>query len=141
MDDLLGGEQSAAFLHVRENDGIAFLGLHTGVLAGVVGVAALVVHGHHHLHAVAAAGLVVVGTEAGGGVDAARTGIHRDIIGEDQTAGLGQERMLREHILIEVAGVGLDDGVVLDLANGHDLLDERLGDDVHFAVVVVADDG
>ena len=141
VHDFLGSEEGAGLLHIVEDDGVGLLHEHSLILAGIVGVAALIVDGHDHIHAVAAAGLIVVRAEAGRGVDAARTGIHRDIIGEDQTAGLGQERMLREHILIEVAGVGLDDGVVLDLANGHDLLDERLGDDVHFAVVVVADDG
>src|SRR5699024_2881673 len=61
VDDLFLGKEHAGFLHVLEDDGITFLGLETGVLAGVVGVATLVVHGHHHVHAVAQAGLVVVG--------------------------------------------------------------------------------
>ena len=67
-------------------------------------------------------------------MDAACTGVHGDIVGQHQTAGLGQEGMRSEHILEEAAGVGLDDLVLVDTADCHDLLDERLGDDVHFAV-------
>ena len=104
-------------------------------------MAALIVDGHDHVHAVAAAGLIVVRAEAGRGVDAAGTGIHRDVIGQHQAARLGQERMLGEHVLIEVTGVGLKDRVVLDVADGHDLFDERLGDDVHLAVILVLHDG
>ena len=71
MDDVLASEEHAALLHVRQDDGVGLIGLHTGVLAGVLRVAALVVHGDHHLHAVALAGLVVIRAEAGGRVDAA----------------------------------------------------------------------
>ena len=73
-------------------------------------------------------------------MDAAGTGIHRDIVGENQTGGLGQEGMRCQHVLIEVAGMSLDDRVVLDVADGHDLFDERLGDDVHLAVILVLHD-
>ena len=135
VDDLLGGEQSAAFLHVRENDGVAFLGLHTGVLAGVVGVASVVVHGDDQIHAVAHAGLVVVGTEAGGGVDTARTGIHGDVLGVHQTGGLVDEGMLCQHILKELAGVGGDDLVMLEAADVHDLVHQGFRHDIGLAVV------
>ena len=141
VDDLLGGEQRAALLHILQDHGVRFLDQHPGVFARVVGVAALIVHGNDHVHAVAAAGLIVVRAEAGRGVDAAGTGIHRDVIGQHQAARLGQERVLGEHVLIEVTGVGLKDRVVLDVADGHDLFDERLGDDVHLAVILVLHDG
>ena len=141
VDDFLGGEQHARFLHVLENDGVGVVDDHAGILACVVGVAALVVHRNDHVHAVALAGLIVVCAEAGRGVDAAGTGIHCDIVGENQTGGLGQEGMRCEHVLIEVTGVGLKDRVVLDVADGHDLFDERLGDDVHLAVILVLHDG
>ena len=95
VDDLLAGKERAALLHIRQDDGVGLLGLHPGVLAGVVGVAALIVHRHHHIHAVAQAGLIVVGTEAGGGVDAAGTGVHGDVVRQHQTAGLGQEGVVR----------------------------------------------
>ena len=97
-------------------------------------MSALIVDGDDHVHAVALAGQIVVCAEAGGGVDAACAGVHGDIVGEEQAAGLGQEGMRSEHILKEAAGVGLDDLVLVDTADLHDLLDERLGDDVHFAV-------
>ena len=141
MDDLLGSEERAGFLHVVQDHGVGLLDEHALILAGIVGVAALIIDGHDHVHAVAAAGLIVVRTEAGRGVDAARTGIHRDVISQHQAARLGQERVLGEHIFIEVTGVGLDDRIVLDLADGHDLLHERLGDDVHLAVVLILHDG
>ena len=84
VHDVLGCEQRAGFLHVREDDGVGFLRGHAGVLAGVVGVAALIVHGHDHVHAVALAGQVVVRAEAGRGVHAARAGIHGDVIRQHQ---------------------------------------------------------
>src|SRR5699024_7346163 len=71
VDDVLAGEEHAALLHVGQDDGVGLLGLQAGVLAGVVGVPALVVHGDHHVDLVPLAGLIVVGAEAGGGVDAA----------------------------------------------------------------------
>ena len=37
--------------------------------------------------------------------------------------------------------MSLKDRVVLDVADGHDLFDERLGDDVHLAVILVLHDG
>ncbi len=113
MDDVLAGEQSAGLLHILQDDGVGLLGHHPGVLAGVVGVAALIVHGHDHVHAVAPAGLVVVGAEAGGGVDAAGTGVHGDVVGQHQTGGLGQEGMVGQHILKEAARVSLHDLVAV----------------------------
>ena len=140
MHDLLGSEEGTGLLHVVQDDGVGLFDEHSLVLSGIVGVAALIVDGHDHVHTVAAAGLIVVRAEAGGSVDAAGTGIHRNVIGQHQAARLGQERMAREHIFIEAARMGLDDRVVLDLADGHDLLDERLGDNVHLAVILVFHD-
>ena len=141
MHDLFGSEEGTGLFHVVQDDGVGLFNEHTLIFSGIVGVAALIVDGHDHVHAVAAAGLIVVRAEAGRGVDAAGTGIHRDIVGQHQTARLGQERVLRQHVLIEVAGVSLDDRIVLDLADLHDLFDERLGDDVHLAVILVLHDG
>ena len=141
VHDLFGSEEGTGLLHVVQDDGVGLFNEHTLIFSGIVGVAALIVDGHDHVHAVAAAGLIVVRAEAGRGVDAAGTGIHRDIVGQHQTGGLGQEGMRCEHVLIEVTGVGLKDRVVLDVADGHDLFDERLGDDVHLAVILVLHDG
>ena len=66
VDDLLRGEQRAALLHILQDHGVRFLNQHPGVFARVVGVAALIVHGNDHVHAVAAAGLIVVRAEARG---------------------------------------------------------------------------
>ena len=134
MHDLLGGEEHAALLHVREDDGVGFLGAEAGVLAGVVGMAALIVHGHHHLRAVAHAGLVVVGAEAGGGVDAAGAGVHGDVVGVHDQTGLLQEGVLGQHVLEEAAGMGLDDLKALKAAGLHDLFGQRLGQDIALAV-------
>ena len=134
MDDVLAGEEGAALLHVGQDDGIGLLGLHAGVLARIVGVAAPVVHGHHHLHAVAAAGLIVVGTEAGGRVDAAGTGVHGDVVGQQQAGGLVQEGVLGQHVLEEGAGVSLGDLPGVKAAHLHDLFHQGLGHDVDFAV-------
>ena len=140
MDDLLRGEQRAALLHVLQDHGVRFLDQHPGVFARVVGVAALIVHGNDHVHAVAAAGLIVVRAEARSGMDAARAGVHGDVIGQDKAGGLRQERMVCQHIFKERALVAGDDGIVLHAADLHDLLHERLGDEILLAVLVIADD-
>ena len=134
VDDLLGSEEHAALLHVSQDHRVGFLGAHAGVLAGVIGVAALIVHRHHHLHAVAHAGQIVVSAEAGGGVDAAGAGVHGDVIGQQQAGGLGQEGVIRQHILIEGAGVTLQNFIAFKAADVHDLLGQGLGHDVHLAV-------
>ena len=134
VHDVLAGEQGTGSLHVREDDGVGLLRGHTGVLAGVVGVAALIVHGHDHVHTVALAGQVVVGAEAGRGVHAAGAGIHGDVVRQHQTRGLGQERMVGEHVLKEVARVLLEHLIAVKAADVHDLLGQGVGHDVHFAV-------
>ena len=141
VDDLFGGEEAARFFHVLQDDGVGLFDEHPLVLAGIVGMAALIVDGDDHVHAVAAAGLIVVGAEAGCSVDAAGTGIHRDVIGQDKAAGLRQEGMIGQHVLIEAARMGLDDAVMLDIAHAHDLLGQRLGNDIHLTVVLVLHDG
>ncbi len=133
VDNVLRGEESAALLHVLEDDGVGFLCGEAGVLAGVFRVAALIVHGDDHLGAVAQAGLVVVGAEAGRGVHAAGAGIHGDVVGRHQQAGLGQEGMLREHALEEEPLMGLHDLPAVDLAGLHDGLDQGFGHDEHLA--------
>ena len=135
MDDLLAGEESAALLHVGQDDGVGRLCLHPGVLAGVVSVAALVVHGDHHLHAVPAAGLIVVRAKARGGVDAAGAGVHGDVVGQQQAAGLVQEGVLGQHILKERARVGLHDLIGVNAAHLHHLFHQGLRHDVGLAVV------
>ena len=141
MDDLLAGQQRAALLHILQDDRVGFLHQHSGVLAGIVGVAALIVHRHHHVHAVALAGLVVIRAEAGSGVDAAGTGIHGNIIRQHQTAGLGQERMVRQHILKERALVGLHDLIVGNTRHAHHLVGEGLSHNIHLAAAVVLHHG
>ena len=122
MDDLLRGEENAAFLHIVKDDGVGFIGLEAGVLAGIIGVAALIVHGDDHFHAVAHAGLIVVSAEAGSGMDAAGTGIHSDVISQHEAGGLWQEGMRGQHILEKAAGVGLDDLIAVKAADLHDLI-------------------
>ena len=134
VDDVLAGEQGAVVFHILQNDGVRRVGGHALVLAGVGGVLALIVHRHHHVHAVAAAGLIVVGAEAGRGVDAAGTGIHGDVVRQHQTGGLGQEGVVSQHIFKEAAGVSLHDLVAVEAADLHDLLGQRLGHDVQLAV-------
>ena len=134
MDDILGSEKAAGLAHILKNDGVGLLGIHTGVLAGVIGVPALIVHGHHHVHAVAPAGLIVVRAEAGRRVDAARAGIHGDIVGQQQTGGLVQEGVLCQHIFKEGAGVGLDNLVFGKPADAHDLFSQGLSHDIYLAV-------
>ena len=140
MDDFLGGEENARFLHVLENDRVGVVNDHAGVFTGVVGVATLIVDRDDHVHTVALAGLIVVRAEAGRSVDAARAGVHGDIVSQNQTGGLREERMACEHVLIETAGMGLDDGIMLDLADVHDLLAECFGHDIHFAVILIFHD-
>ena len=133
MQDILTGKENAAGLHIGQDDGVGFLGGETGVLPGVVGMATLIVHRHDHLGAVAHTGLIVVRAKAGGGVYAAGTGVHGDVIGQHQKAGLGQEGVIGQHILEEAPFMGLHDLPALDLPGLHDLLHQRLGHDVHLA--------
>ena len=74
-------------------------------------------------------------------MNAAGTGVHGDVVGKHETAGLGQEGVRRQHILEELAGVRLHDAVLLKAADAHDLLDERLRYDVHFIAACGLDDG
>ena len=134
VDNLLGSEEHTAFLHIRQNDGVGFVGFQALILTGVVGVPALVVHRHHQIHTVAHTGLVVVSAEAGGGVNTAGTGVHGDILGVHQTGGLGQERMVCQHILKEAAGVGGQHLIILKAANLHHLVHQGLCHDVGLAV-------
>ena len=134
VNNVLRSEEHAALLHVGQDHRVGFLGAHAGVLAGVIGVAALVVHRHHHLHAVAHAGQIVVSAEAGSGVDAAGAGVHGDVIGQQQAGGLGQEGVIRQHIFIEGTGVAFQDLKAVKAADVHDLLGQGLGHDVHLAV-------
>ena len=134
MDDVLAGEQSAAVLHVLQNDGVTFIGRHALVLAGVGGVPALIVDGDDHVHAVALARQIVVRTEAGRRVDAAGTRIHGDVVRQHKAARLGQERVACEHVLEEGTGMRLHGLVAVEAADLHDLLDQRLGHDIHLAV-------
>ena len=97
-------------------------------------MAALIVHGHDHVHAVALAGQVVVGAEAGRSVHAAGAGIHRDVVRQHQARGLGQERMVGEHVLKEVARVLLEHLIAVKAADVHDLLGQGVGHDVDLAV-------
>ena len=97
-------------------------------------MAAPVVHGHHHFHAVTLAGLVVIRAESRGGVDAAGTGIHSDVLRIHQPAGLGQEGVVGQHVLEEAARVRLHNLIVLHASHLHDLLRQGLGHDIDLAV-------
>ena len=133
MDDVLRGEEHSAFLHVLKNHGVRFVGGHAGVFPGVVRVPALVVHGDHHVHAIALAGLVVVRAEARGGVDAAGAGIHGDVIRQHQAGSLRQEGVVRQHILEEAAGVSLHNLPGVKAPQAHDLLRQGLRHDIVLA--------
>ena len=73
-------------------------------------------------------------------MDAARAGVHGDVVGQDKAGGLRQERMVGQHVLKERALVPGNDGIILHAADLHDLLHERFGDEILLAVLVVADD-
>ncbi|MPM45539.1 hypothetical protein SDC9_92227 [bioreactor metagenome] len=133
VHDVLPGKEGAALLHVRQNHGVGFLGLHPGVLSGIICVAALIVYGHHHVHAIPAAGFIVVRAKAGSGVDAAGAGVHGDIVRQQQAAGFVKEGMLRQHIFKERAGMRLHDLVFFKAAQLHDLLRQRLCHNINLA--------
>ena len=135
MDDLLGGKEGTRLSHILQDDGVTFLGLHAGILSGVVGVAAVVIHRHHQLHTIAHTGLVVVCAEAGSGVHTAGTGIHGDILGVHQAGGLVHEGVLGQHVLEERAGVACQDLIVFKAADVHHLVHQGLGHDVGLAIV------
>ena len=134
VDDLLGGKEGAALFHVLKNDRVGLVCAHAGVFAGIVGVAALIIHGDDHVHAVAQAGEVVVGTETGSGMDTASAGIHGDVIRKEQAGGLIKEGMLCQHVFVKAAGMRLKDLIAVKSADTHDLPGQGLGHDVHFAV-------
>ena len=135
MNDLLTGEEGSALLQVGKDDRVGLLRLQAGVLARVVSVAALVIHRDHQLHLVALAGLVVIGAEAGGGVDAAGAGIHGDILGAAQQGFLIQEGVLGLHILEVLAAELLNDLIVVKAARLHHLGAQGLGHDVELSIV------
>ena len=97
-------------------------------------MAALVVNRDYHIHAVAQAGLIVVGTKAGGSVNTAGTGIHGYVIGQYQTGGLIQEGVRSQHVLIEAAGMRFQYLISIKAADLHDLIGESFGHDIHFTV-------
>ena len=103
----LGGEQCARFLQIGDDLLVGDIIAHPRVLARVCGLIASVVHGDDEVDLVAAAGLIVIRAEAGGGVDAARAGVHCDIIRADKQGIALQEGVLRGHILEEFALVTL----------------------------------
>ena len=47
-------------------------------------VTAVVVHGHHQIHAVTHAGLIVVSAEARSSVDTAGTAVHGDVLSQNE---------------------------------------------------------
>ncbi len=134
VNNILGGKEHTALFHVVKNDGVGFVGGHTGVLAGVIGVATLIVNRNDHFHTVAHTGQIVVRAEAGRGVDAARTGIHSYIVRQKQAGGLVEKGVPGKHILIEAALVRLDELVLVKAADIHDLFRQILCHDEHFAV-------
>ena len=131
---VFGGKQHAAFFHVGGDDGIGFLHIEPGILARIVCVAPLVIHGDDHLGAVLQTGHIVDITETGRRVDAAGTGIDRDIVGQHQQRGLRQEGMVCQHILKERAGMGFNDLVLREAALLHDGADQFFRHDIHFTV-------
>ena len=135
VDDIFGSEQHTAFLHIRKNDGVAFFCFQTSVLAGVIGVAAVVVHGNHQLNAVAHTGVIVISTKAGGGVNKAGAGFHSDILCIHQQRGLVQEGMLCNHVLKELTGVSFHDLIVLKAAGLHGLFHQSFCHDIGFTIV------
>ena len=132
--DLRRGEETARGFHVGQDDRIRLVGLQSGVLAGIVGVAALIVHGDDQLGAVAHAGFIVVGAKAGRGVHAAGAVLHRDIVRVHNETGFVEEGVARLHILEEGAGMGLNDLIAVKAADLHDLLHQRLGQNIALAV-------
>ena len=134
VSEFLGGEQRAALLQVGQNGCVGLVIAQAGILARSLGLAAAVVHGDDQVDVIAAAGLIVVRAEARGGVDAARAGIHRDIVRADKQGLARQERMLRRHILKIPALMALDDLIFLDAAGLHRLFKQRLGDEIALAV-------
>ena len=134
MLDPLGCEQSAG-LHEISIDSVVGRGVvHACELARVGGLEAAVVHGNDDINVVLLAGVVVVGTEAGGGMHAARTRIHGDVICHEQNTLAIQERMLSGHELEVLTLEAGDDLVRLNPALQHSLAAKSLGHDVGVAV-------
>ena len=97
-------------------------------------MAALIIHRDNHLNAVAHAGLIVICTETGSGMDTTGTGIHRDIVSQEETGGLGQEGMGGQHVFKEGSGMALQNFIAVKAADSHNTGNQRLCHDIDFPV-------
>ena len=84
MDDLLGSQQGAVFFHLRKD---GFVGLVEGLprkLAGLDGLPSGSVHRNHHGDLrIILADVKVLHTKSRSGVNAAGTGVQRDMVADD----------------------------------------------------------
>ena len=80
MHDLFGCEEGTAFLHVIKNGLVGILIVHTCKLACVLCLITLVINGDDDIHVIAAAGNIVVRTEAGSRMNTACTAVHCNVI-------------------------------------------------------------
>ena len=134
VENLLRCEQRAVFSHVFQDDGVGLRSSEPCVFAGIFGVSALIIHRDDHLGVIAAAGLEVLCTKAGSGVNTSGTGIHGDIVCQHDKRGLRQERMICQHVLKEAAGMTIDHFVLGKAALFHDGFHQSFGHDVDLAV-------
>ena len=127
---VLGGKQRPGLLHILQNDRIGVGIEQPGVLSGILGLSAAVIHRHDDIHAVALTGLEVIGTEAGRGMHAAGTGIHGHIVRQHDHAVAIQERV-RGLYELQLASLPACQRLAdLHAARLHGLFAQSLGNDI-----------
>ena len=134
MHQTLHRKEHAAFFHIGGDDRVGFFHDQTGIFAGILRVAALIIDRDHHLRTVGEAGLIVNVAETGRGVHAAGAVLGGDVIRQHQQGCLGQERMIGQHVLKEAAGVGLHDLIFGNAALFHDRFHKVFGKDIALTV-------
>ena len=132
--NVLRGEQHAALLHICGNDRIGILHIESGILACIIGVAALIIYRDNHLGPILQAGLIVDITKARCCVDTAGTGIGCHIVCQHQKRCFWQEGVIRQHILEERAWMRFNDLIFRNAALCHDRVHQLFGHNIHLAV-------
>ena len=114
-----------------DDDGVGVVGIQTRERAGILGEHAVVVDGHEDRDVELQAHQVVVLAVARGGVDAAGTGVERDMVAVDDLAlqvladgtGIGKAAQLRALERDGLAVLAAHQGVILPAGDLGDLLD------------------
>ena len=133
MHDLFDRKQRAAGLEILKDDRRGLFVIHIRVLARILGRHALAVDRNDDRDIVLLADDKVVRTKAGRSMDAAGTGIQRDMVAADDNALAVHDRMLGTHQLKVGAHQRAEHFPGIDLGRLHNRLDQFLGEHIDIA--------